>query len=161
MAFSDSQNTTFFKGEFPILLRKKKKRFKILGGGGERHKDKWFHFHTCTSFPPSKPKESANRGLPLPLGRRACETKSKKGRARDRKPFMHRVYSTQRGIETMVSDHGLGKGQTMVDPSALKENKLVSRTWQKSGRNFRVHSKGVVPCERHVSAFQAPSKHLL
>ena len=56
---------------------------------------------------------SANRGLPLPLGRAVCETKSKKGRARDRKPFGHRVYSGQRGIETMVSDHGLGRGQTM------------------------------------------------
>ena len=74
---------------------------------------------------------SANRGLPLPLGRGACETKtglypygpypwrgacvtkSKKGRARDRKSLMHRVYSAQSEIETMVSDHGLGRGQTM------------------------------------------------
>ena len=34
-------------------------------------------------------RRSANRGLPLPLGRGVCETKSKKGRARDRKPFIH------------------------------------------------------------------------
>ena len=26
---------------------------------------------------------------------------------------MHRVYGAQRGIETMVEDHGLGRGQTM------------------------------------------------
>ena len=56
---------------------------------------------------------SVNRGLPLPLGRGVCETKSKKGRARDRKPVMHRVYSAQRGIENMVSDHGLTRRQTM------------------------------------------------
>ena len=57
--------------------------------------------------------KSANQGLPLPLGRGVCENKSKKGRARPRKPFISRVFSAQRGIETMVSDHGLGKGQTM------------------------------------------------
>ena len=34
----------------------------------------------------------------------ACETKSKKGRARDRTPSMHRAYSAQRGNETMVSE---------------------------------------------------------
>ena len=56
---------------------------------------------------------SVNRGLPLPLGRGVCETKSKKGRARDRKPFMHRLCSAHRGIETMVLDHGLGRGQTI------------------------------------------------
>ena len=57
--------------------------------------------------------DSANRGLPLPLGRGVCETKSKKGLARDRRPFMHKVHSAQRGIETMFSDHGLGRGRTM------------------------------------------------
>ena len=55
---------------------------------------------------------SANKGLPLPLGRRVCETKSKNGRSRPRKPFISRVFCAQRGIETMVSDHGLGRGQT-------------------------------------------------
>ena len=58
-------------------------------------------------------KKKKKGGLPLPLGRGVCETKSKKGRARDKKPFIHRVYSTRRGIETMVSDHGLGRRQTM------------------------------------------------
>ena len=42
-----------------------------------------------------------------------CETKSKNGRSRLRKPFISRVFCAQRGIETMVSDHGLGRGQTM------------------------------------------------
>ena len=55
---------------------------------------------------------SANKGLPLPLGRRVCETKSKNGRSRPRKPFISRVFCAQKGVETMVSDHGLGRGQT-------------------------------------------------
>ena len=58
-------------------------------------------------------KESANKVLPLPLGRGACETKSKNGRSRPRKLFISRVFCAGRGIETMVSDHGLGRGQTM------------------------------------------------
>ena len=49
-----------------------------------------------------------NKGLPLPLGRGVCETKSKNGHSRPRKPFISRVFCAQRGIETMVSDHGLG-----------------------------------------------------
>ena len=57
--------------------------------------------------------KSANKGLPPPLGRGVCETKSKSGRSRPRKPFISRVFCPQRGIETMVSDHGLGRGQTM------------------------------------------------
>ena len=59
------------------------------------------------------PQKSANKGLPLPLGRGVCKTKSKNGRAVPRKPFISRVFCAQRGIETMVSDHGLGRGQTM------------------------------------------------
>ena len=60
-------------------------------------------------FFPDFRKKKKDRGLPLPLGRGVCETESKKGRARDKKPFIHRVYSARREIETMVSDHGLGK----------------------------------------------------
>ena len=56
---------------------------------------------------------SANKGLPPPLGRGVCETKSKNGCPRPRKPFISRVFCAQRGIETMVSDHGLERGQTM------------------------------------------------
>ena len=56
---------------------------------------------------------SAKKGLPLPLGRGVCETKSRNGRSRPRKPFISRVFCAQRGIETMVSDHRLGRGQTM------------------------------------------------
>ena len=51
--------------------------------------------------------------VPLPLGCEVCEAKSNKGRSRHRQSFMHRVYSAPRGIETMVSDNGLGRGQTM------------------------------------------------
>ena len=49
-------------------------------------------------------KTSAKKGLPLPLGRGVCETKSKNGRARPRKPFISRVFCAQRGSETMVSE---------------------------------------------------------
>ena len=56
---------------------------------------------------------SANKGLPPPLGRGVCETKSQNGRSRPRKPFICSVFCARRGIETMVSDHGLRRGQTM------------------------------------------------
>ena len=58
-------------------------------------------------------KDSAKKGLPLPLGCGVFETKSTNGRYRPRKPFISRVFCAQRGIETMVSDHGLGRGQAM------------------------------------------------
>ena len=61
----------------------------------------------------SEEENPAKKGLPLPLGRGVCETKSKNGRARPRKPFVSRVFCAQRGVETMVWDHGLGRGQTM------------------------------------------------
>ena len=35
---------------------------------------------------------SANKGLPIPLGRGVCETKSKNGRPRPRKPFISRAF---------------------------------------------------------------------
>ena len=47
---------------------------------------------------------SKKKGLPLPLGRGVCETKSKNGRSRPRKPFFSRVFCSQWGIETMVSE---------------------------------------------------------
>ena len=46
--------------------------------------------------------QSANKGLPLPLGRGVCQTKSKNGRSRPRKPFISRFFCAQRGSETMV-----------------------------------------------------------
>ena len=51
-----------------------------------------------------EPPFSAKKGLPLPIGRGVCETKSKNGRSRPRKPFISRVCCAQRGIETMVSE---------------------------------------------------------
>ena len=52
---------------------------------------------------------SAKRGLPLPLGRGVCETKSKNGRSRRRKPFYFWGFSVLRGgfrpwSQTMVSE---------------------------------------------------------
>ena len=60
-----------------------------------------------------RPLSAAKQGLPPPLGCGVCETKSKNGRSRPRKPFISRVFCAQRASETMVSDHGLGRGQTM------------------------------------------------
>ena len=60
---------------------------------------------------------SANKGLPLPLGRGVCETKSKNGRSRPRKPFIPRAFCAQWPSETMVRkgpDHGVG-----VDPETV------------------------------------------
>ena len=54
---------------------------------------------------------SANTGLPLPLGRGVCETKSTNGRPRPRKPFISRVFCAQRGLtpwSRKVPDHGVG-----------------------------------------------------
>ena len=61
------------------------------------------------------PFSQQKKGLPLPLGRGVCETKSKNGRSRvqTQKTFISRVFCAQRRIETMVSDHGLERGQTM------------------------------------------------
>ena len=76
-------------------------------------------------FSGRKSRQSANRVYPYPLGARLARPNPKKG-APDRKSFIHSVYSGQRGIETMVSDHGLGRGQTMgygVDPSLINQEK--------------------------------------
>ena len=80
----------------------------------------------------------ANRVSTPTLVRRVCETQSKKGCSRHRKPFMHRVYSAQRGIETMVRpwsrkgpDHGVG-----VDPSLLMY--ICSRLEQKDTLQFPI-----------------------
>ena len=43
------------------------------------------------------------RVYPYPL-RGVCETKSKNGHSRPRKPFISRVFCAQRGLETMVSE---------------------------------------------------------
>ena len=48
---------------------------------------------------PWKPSTFTNKVLPLPLGRGVCETKSKNGRSRPRKPFISRVFCAQRGID--------------------------------------------------------------
>ena len=57
--------------------------------------------NVCLGGRNSHRSKSANRGLPLPRGRGVCETQSKKGRSRYGKR-LRRVYSPQRGIETMV-----------------------------------------------------------
>ena len=88
-------------------------------------------------------KVSKQGSTPNPWAR-VCETRSKKGRARERKPSIHRVYSAQRGIGTMVSDHGLGRGQTMGkgrSEFAEKEGGGKPHEWPLPKRSF-----GPPPC---------------
>ena len=73
--------------------------------------------------------DSANKGLPLPLGRGVCKTKSKNGCSRPRTPFISRVFCAQRGIEAMVSDHGPDHGEG-VDPETVTRTDLNSASQQ-------------------------------
>ena len=82
-------------------------------------------FWTCIDMPTRTC--SANKGLPPPLGRGVCETKSKNGRSRPRKHFISRVFCAQRRIETMVHglrpwsrkgpDHGVGVHPRLLSPA--------------------------------------------
>ena len=92
---------------------------------------------------------------PLPLGRGVCKTKSKQGRARDRKPFMHRVYSAQRRIETMVSEGARpwGRGRfEFADSSkrAQNQSKPYSRPTQTVLGNNRNRTRSALG-QRYVS----------
>ena len=53
-----------------------------------------------------------NRVYPYPLGAGSARPNPKIG-APDPENPLFRVFCSQRGIETMVSGHGLGRGQTM------------------------------------------------
>ena len=69
---------------------------------------------------------------PYPLGAGSAGPNLKKGRYRHRKSFMHRVYSAQRGIETMVSEGarpwGMGRSLFAKVPSSNpKENHFFLR----------------------------------
>ena len=64
------------------------------------------------------------RSTPTPWTR-VCETKSKKGRSRHRKSFMHRAYSSRRGIETVVSDN-VSEGARLWDRGRFE----VAKYWQ-------------------------------
>ena len=48
---------------------------------------------------------------PYPLGAGSARPNPKDGAPDTENPFVHRIYCAQRGMETMVSDHGLGRGQ--------------------------------------------------
>ena len=67
----------------------------------------------------------SKQGSTLSLGRGVCETKSKKGRARDRKPFLHRVTALRGGLRPSSRkgpDHGVG-----VDASLLMIQSVTSQ----------------------------------
>ena len=53
------------------------------------------------------------RVYPYPLGAGSARPNPKMSAPDPENPFIFRVFPAQRGIETMVSDHGLGRGQTM------------------------------------------------
>ena len=76
------------------------------------------------------------RGLPLPLGRGVCKTKSKNGRSRPRKPFISRVFCAQRGIKTMVSEGARPWGRGRSGDSELLPAVLVTLE-NLFPRNFR------------------------
>ena len=67
---------------------------------------------------------SANMGLPLPLGCGVCETKSKKGRSRHRKPFSRRVTVLRGGLrpwsQTMVSEEAKPWGTLTTHTPLIK-----------------------------------------
>ena len=101
---------------------------------------------------------SANRGLPPPLGRGVCKTKSKNGSARGRKPFIHRVYSAQRGIGTMVSEGARpwGRGRSeftechlvcfhLLCSLPIQRQPAVTRSAEPTLRNSEI---GLLPTER-------------
>ena len=67
------------------------------------------HPHSCKSAPRMQGQIQHTGVYPYPLGAGVCETKSQKGRARHRKPFVCIGFTALR----RVSDHGLGRGQTM------------------------------------------------
>ena len=64
----------------------------------------WFRpLSDSSSFPFSSPHRFpfpafSNKGLPLPLERGVCETKSKNGRSRPRKPFISRISVLRGGL---------------------------------------------------------------
>ena len=81
--------------------------------------------------------DSANKGLPLPLGRGVCETKSKNGRPRPRKPFIFRAFCPQRGVwdhglrpwSWKGPDHGVGVDPETVNDSreSIRANRVANR----------------------------------
>ena len=72
------------------------------------------------------------KNLPQPLGLGVCKTKSKEGCIRDRRPFMHRVYSAERGIETMVSEGarpwGRGRSASAENPRQNSNQQVLNPT---------------------------------
>ena len=72
---------------------------------------------------------------PYPLGAGSARPSPRKGAPETEHPLFIGFTELGRGIETMVSDHGLGKGQTMgagVDPSLLNYKARVTRGFGQS-----------------------------
>ena len=87
-----------------------------------------------------------------------CAPSLKKGCSRHRKSFMHRVCSAWRGMETMVSDHDLGRGQTMGEKKEEKK-KNYSNQFRKMNR-FVKQSAGII-LGRHACRTKLPPKMFL
>ena len=58
-------------------------------------------------------KSQQTRVYPYPLGAGSARPNPKMGAPDPENPFISRVFLCSEGIETMVSDHGLGRGRTM------------------------------------------------
>ena len=61
------------------------------------------------------------KGLPLPLGRGVCETKSKNGRSRPRKPFISRGF-----VLPLESCEAIFRNN-LARPKITSKNKITSR----------------------------------
>ena len=111
-----------------------RQNFWMISGGPISLKNvRWLFFSKQGSTP-----------SPLPLGRGVCETKSEKGRSRDRTSFMRRAYNAQRGIETMVSDHAVSEG---AGPWGRDRSEFIKLWVSEKMKNFTRNSlkKSFVP----------------
>ena len=86
-----------------------------------------------------------DRGLPLPLERGVCETKSQKGCSRHRKSFMHSLHSARRGSEKnglkpwcrKGPDHGAGLDPSLLTGKWCLEDAVGERFQRRlAGRNW-------------------------
>ena len=83
--------------------------------------------------------KSASKGLPLPLGRGVCETKSKNGRSRPRKPFVSRVFCAQRGILTPWSQTMVSEGARPWGRGRSGDCEKKSKPWPSNPCFVRFH----------------------
>ena len=89
-------------------------------------------------------KFSANKGLPLSVGRGVCETKSKNGRSRPRKPLFLRFSVLRGGFR----DHGLRPWSRKGADHAWGRGRSGDPFSAVSSENQRFLAKSAVLCEK-------------